>query len=321
MKMKDSGAGRYRPVKCSIFEQKHAWGHHEACSRSQRIYPYSLRWLSLSYRVLDLTGVSAFVAICRKRWWGKWQSGANAIPGIQWGNVLCGASPIFSWCAHKWLYHIKLRWLGSLAILNDSGIKLSLQPHVKRTLIAEASKLCGVPDFGSTICQMLNGGGDRSENGPRWTYNDLSIPDPYQFINIWHSFRLIIPPYDEFADKECVTIYAKPPQATICGSRYTPVMVLTDENAHGIHCTWHSWQNLWYLQGSVIQATIQRNFVSYSKEDNLSRGLIMMPPFLHLYFGYQRFPPCLTTTCNSSWCIKKSICTININLVSLNSAA
>ena len=36
MKMKDSGAGQYRPVKCSIFEQKHAWGHHEACSRSQR---------------------------------------------------------------------------------------------------------------------------------------------------------------------------------------------------------------------------------------------------------------------------------------------
>ena len=35
MKMKDSGAGQYRPVKCSIFEQKHAWGHHGVCSHSQ----------------------------------------------------------------------------------------------------------------------------------------------------------------------------------------------------------------------------------------------------------------------------------------------
>ena len=37
MKMKDSGAGRYRPMKCSIFEQKHDWGCHGACSHSQHV--------------------------------------------------------------------------------------------------------------------------------------------------------------------------------------------------------------------------------------------------------------------------------------------
>ncbi|KAF8341670.1 uncharacterized protein EI90DRAFT_3116788 [Cantharellus anzutake] len=88
----------------------------------------------------------------------------------------------------------------SRAILADSGVKVALEPHSKCIPISKASELCGVPDFVSAIRRMLDSGADGSQNGPQWIYNDLSVPESYGFIDIWYSFRQIVPPYDEFAE-------------------------------------------------------------------------------------------------------------------------
>ena len=81
---------------------------------------------------------------------------------------------------------------------------------------------------------MLNKGDDGSEAKARYSYPSSFLPDSYQFIDMWHSYRRAVSPYDEWEEDEYITLHAKPPLSGKDPS-YTPVMVLTDENAQGIH--------------------------------------------------------------------------------------
>lgn len=99
---------------------------------------------------------------------------------------------------------------------------------------------------------MVDSGFDGSSNGPRFDYAPDMLPDRYQFLDVWNTYRLHCPGYDDLYTPEFVTITAAParlpkkkhmavfnlindkPSAPMY-EQYTPILVLVNPRALGIH--------------------------------------------------------------------------------------
>lgn len=107
-----------------------------------------------------------------------------------------------------------------------------------------------VPNIFTFICLAVNS--DFKNDGARLApYQECgleSVPHEYRFVDVWYSFRLSIPGFSEHYPMQRVTVHAKPVQnssslAAVEGrstldeirSRFTPVLVIVNEKAAGIH--------------------------------------------------------------------------------------
>lgn len=129
----------------------------------------------------------------------------------------------------------------------DGRIKIAIYPHQRQMNISKLARSHKIPDLHSAICRFIdsNGSNDGVARGSRWDYTADAVPISYQDVDVWQSFRLLQPAVNDFDEPDYVTVTAKSASklaidssGRICKkqpARYTPVLVLVNPLASGIH--------------------------------------------------------------------------------------
>ena len=117
-----------------------------------------------------------------------------------------------------------------------ASIKLALDPHIRT---ADIEDLCQLqPDIISPIRRWLQS--DRVENGTscslqlRQQYSKEDVPKEFYFLDLWQTFRLSIPCYNQEYKEEYTTVTCKPSHGNQV-LKFSPVFVLTNPTGEGIH--------------------------------------------------------------------------------------
>lgn len=91
------------------------------------------------------------------------------------------------------------------------------------------------PDLISAISRFVYQDGESGVNlgHGQYDYDNASLPFEFARLHIWKSFRLHLPPFDEYYPLETVTVCCKPESATSV-QMFDPVLVEIDPNAIGL---------------------------------------------------------------------------------------
>jgi hypothetical protein len=121
---------------------------------------------------------------------------------------------------------------------NVGQIKIAKRPHRTGMAIDIIIEQYGLLDLISAICRMIENRDDGTAVGPRWDYQQESLPPQYCTLDIWTSFRIHIPGYNTLYPDEQSTIRCKPMDG--CNAaQFDPVFVLVNPKGNGIHSTYN----------------------------------------------------------------------------------
>src|SRR5260370_40494577 len=117
--------------------------------------------------------------------------------------------------------------------LYSADIKISLKEHKRAVRVSWIMENYGIPHFVSSICRMLDLG-DNGTSTRLWEYGIRYLPLPFQYLDIWTYFRLVVPALNDFYEPEHTSIYCRP-SSNQTPERFTPVYVEINPDASGIH--------------------------------------------------------------------------------------
>jgi hypothetical protein len=124
-----------------------------------------------------------------------------------------------------------------LKSLTQTRLKIADDPHQLRININVLSEMQNGIDVISPLCRafLLGNDGSSRAQAARWTYTAGSLPIGLRHVDIWFSYRLAVRPFNTSYPEEFVTLRCKSLEGS-AQSQYSPVFVLCNEHAEGIHC-------------------------------------------------------------------------------------
>src|SRR6266850_4870388 len=124
--------------------------------------------------------------------------------------------------------------LSSAVQLYSADIKISLKAHKQAMPVSWIMENYGIPHFVSSICWMLDLG-DNGTSTCLWEYGIRYLPLPFQYLDIWTYFCLVVPALNDFYEPEHTSIYCRP-SSNQMPEQFTPVYVEINPDASVIHC-------------------------------------------------------------------------------------
>ena len=207
----------------------------------------------------------------------------------------------------------------------DYGIKIAQRPHKQGVPITSLTSKAEL-NLAGLISEISNFNFARAQDATATPSTATSstatahqiggthsswIPKKYTNLDPWWSYRLTVPPFNEFYEKETRTIWCKTAlddQKSKWKGSGSCVFVLVHPERHGIHsmCLPHSkslsdirvlnnlWQNIGQLK-SNLSSEHQVGDILSVKTNNLR-----MSPW-HMYYGTQIYPVCHQIHQECSW--------------------
>jgi hypothetical protein len=119
-------------------------------------------------------------------------------------------------------------------MLAAGHIKIARRGHKLQIPIQTLIVQYNIPDLISAVCRMVDLGDDGTTMQSRWDYSLESLTSHFNVLDVWTSFQVTIPGFNEFYPPETKVVRCKPADKTTM-ARFQPVLVLLYPNAVGIH--------------------------------------------------------------------------------------
>lgn len=182
-------------------------------------------------------------------------------------------------------------------------IKLRKKPHQSLVNINDLVVGHGIHDLYSTLARFSLNRDDGSTLRPSYFNGQEPVPDDFQFIDLWYSFRLLTRSMHYAYPTATATVYARPKDTWIAGDKkrlteideFTPVLVCVDERRTDIHrMSFRELTTCSMITTRDSQVIGPPNCERSSSPDVRPNDGINLPRSTLLYSGSVPYPECRT---------------------------